>query len=358
MPESSAQSASPLLAQTCAACHTTFAARELSCPSCQRLVHAEQLKQLSQRAAAHAATAEREQELTTWREALALLPQGSRQHAQITAKIEALVASAPATEAQEAGKSRQGLGKLAAAGGLGALLWKLKWVLLWVFGKGKLLLFGLTKLSTLASMLVSLGVYWSIWGWQFALGLVLSIYVHEMGHIAALRRLGIAASAPMFVPGLGAFVRARQYPVSPAEDAEVGLAGPIYGLAAALTCFAIAKLSGAALFAAVAQIGAVINLFNLVPFGSLDGGRGFRALSRAQRFLACAALLGALLVSGERLLILLLGVAALRAWLEAAPAAPGDQRALVKYALLVFVLALLSTLHVEAPETVLMGMNP
>src|SRR5207302_3963478 len=96
---------------------------------------------------------------------------------------------------------------------------------LFLLTKGKLLLLGLTKATTFFSMLLSLGVYWAAWGWKFALGLVLSIYIHEMGHVFALRRLGFKASAPMFIPGLGALIRLRQHPANPREDAEIGLAG-------------------------------------------------------------------------------------------------------------------------------------
>ena len=76
--------------------------------------------------------------------------------------------------------------------------------LLVALSKGKLLLLGLTKLSTFASMLAFFAVYWSLFGWKFALGFVLSIYIHEMGHVMALRKYNIAASAPMFIPFVGA----------------------------------------------------------------------------------------------------------------------------------------------------------
>ena len=82
--------------------------------------------------------------------------------------------------------------------------------------------------------MLSLGVYWTAWGWQFALGIILSIYVHEMGHVFALHRYGFKAAAPMFVPGVGALVRLQQPVTNTREDADIGLAGPIYGLGAAL----------------------------------------------------------------------------------------------------------------------------
>src|SRR6266550_1690101 len=154
--------------------------------------------------------------------------------------------------------------------------------------KGKLVLLGLTKLNTLLSMLVSIGFYWALYGWKFGLGFVLSIYVHEMGHVIALARYGIPASAPMFIPGFGAFVRLKAYPTSPGEDARVGLAGPLYGLGAALACMGIGVVTGSGLFSALAKVGAWINVFNLIPVWQLDGSRGFRALTRQHRIYIAA----------------------------------------------------------------------
>src|SRR4029079_16405953 len=126
-----------------------------------------------------------------------------------------------------------------------AVLWKLKTVLLVLLGKGKQLLLGFSKAGTVLTMLLSFGAYWALWGWKFAAGLVLSIYVHEMGHVAALRRFGIPATAPMFIPGLGAFVRLKQPPATAIEDARVGLAGPRWGLGATIVAAALGAATGA-----------------------------------------------------------------------------------------------------------------
>ena len=158
--------------------------------------------------------------------------------------------------------------------------------------------------------LLAMGVYWTIWGWPFAIGLVLMIYVHEMGHVAALSRLGIAASAPMFVPGFGALVRMNQYPVSPREDARVGLAGPIWGLLAAAVALAAGLALGLPLLTAVGRFAAWINLFNLLPVWQLDGARGFRALSAQQRWI-CIAAMGFMWFATEESLLLLLALGGL-----------------------------------------------
>src|SRR5579872_28636 len=206
--------------------------------------------------------------------------------------------------AEEAPKSvwRRLLTRLAAAG---AVLWKFKAFVLLASGKAKLLLLGLTKLSTLLSMLASLALYWHWYGWRFALGFVLSIYVHEMGHVAALARYGIAATAPMFIPGLGAIVRLKQYPANVAQDARVGLAGPIWGLAAAAASEVVALATGSPLWAAIARSGAWINLFNLIPIWQLDGGRGFRALTRHDRVIILGIALVLWVVTGESMLLLI-----------------------------------------------------
>ena len=217
--------------------------------------------------------------------------------------------------------------------------------LMFLATKAKLLLLGLTKAGTLFSMLLSVGVYWTIFGWPFAVLLVLSIYVHEMGHVAALRRFGIQATAPMFVPGLGALIRLRQHPANPREDARIGLAGPIWGCAAAAVAYLVFVLGGGPLWAAVARFGAWVNLFNLLPLWQLDGGRAFRALSRQQRLLAVAALAALWAWSREGLLLLLLLAAAAQAFRRDAPE-QADRIALAQYVFLAAALTLLSLLHV------------
>jgi Peptidase family M50 len=189
------------------------------------------LKELAADAAAAAERQDTTAELIAWRASLDLLPQGSRQYATIAARVAEL------SRTSEGEREQQPSGHwkwLAALGPAGLLLWKFKFLIVAVASKAKLLMLGLTKASTFTSMLLAFGVYWTQWGMWFAAGLVLSIYVHEMGHVAALRRYGIAASAPMFIPGLGALIRMKQRPVNPREDARIGLAGPIWGLGATL----------------------------------------------------------------------------------------------------------------------------
>ncbi len=327
----------------CEGCGAELAPALLACPSCLRLVHGAQLAALAREAQQATSRGELTEGVTRWRSALDLLPAQSAQHAQVEQRIAELSARIE----REGGWLKQharGVGGGALT--LGFLLWKFKAIALLVLGKGKLLLLGLTKMSTLLSMFASLGVYWAVWGWKFAAGLVASIYVHEIGHVAALRRYGIPASAPMFVPGLGAYIRSSQYPATPREDARVGLAGPLWGLYAAGACYAVHLATGWDSFAAIARVGAWINLFNLLPIATLDGGRGFNSLGRAERWL-CAALLAGLWVVTHEGLLLLLGLAAGGRALVGKPAAAPDWAAFALYAALVTVLAFATLIPVS-----------
>ena len=332
-------------AAVCPQCGTHVAPALLACPSCRRLVHADELKRLAADAERATQAGHPSAALAAWRQALELLPPDSTQHQVIAARVGDL---SRAVDGQPAGAkpgSRWGKGA-AGLGALGALLAKFKFALVFILTKAKLLLLGLTKAGTLLSMLLSAGVYWTIWGWKFAFGVVLSIYIHEMGHVQALQRYGIKATAPMFIPGLGAVIRLKQYPADAREDARVGLAGPLWGLGATLAAYAVYRATSVGVWGAIAHFGAWVNLFNLLPVWQLDGGRGFRALTRLQRWLAAGVIAVMWLATGEGLL-LLLGIAAVAsAGFAAAPEEP-DQTALFEYCLLVAFLSLLT--RVAAP---------
>lgn len=304
---------------TCPACALPLAPSLLSCPSCHALVHAQRLRVLAEQARAAAVSHDAAAELGTWREALALLPAGSQQHREVSARIDSL-STAVIDAPPGASRTVWSTGALA---GIGLLLWKFKAVAAFVLTKGKLLALGLTNSTTALSMLPAIGVYWAAFGWRFAIGLVASIYVHEMGHVAALRRFGIAASPPMFLPGIGAVIRSRQHMVNVRERARVGLAGPIWGLGAALASLAVYGATRAPIWAAIGQFGAWVNLFNLTPVWQLDGAHAFTALNKMQRWLVTLAVALAFVVSREGLLILIAIFATLHA-IRADSPAEGD----------------------------------
>jgi Zn-dependent protease len=141
-----------------------------------------------------------------------------------------------------------------------------------------LVLLKLKSLVLVGSMAVSVAAYASIWGWKFALGFVLLIFVHEMGHVVVLRARGIKAGWPVFLPFLGAFVSMKSMPQSVYQEAESALAGPITGTAGALLVGYIAHLDGSSLLRSLAFTGLLLNLFNLLPALPLDGGRVAGAL--------------------------------------------------------------------------------
>ncbi len=146
--------------------------------------------------------------------------------------------------------------------------------------KGLLLLLPKLKLfTTSASGLVSVAAYALIFTWKFAIGLVLLLFVHEMGHVLQLRREGIKASAPLFIPFLGAVVGMKELPKDAAAEARVGLAGPILGSIGCLVPLGLWAVTGEELFQALAYTGFFLNLFNLAPVLPLDGGRAMAALS-------------------------------------------------------------------------------
>jgi Zn-dependent protease len=151
-----------------------------------------------------------------------------------------------------------------------------------LLAKGKTLLLLLTKvkfLTTSASMLVSIAAYALLWGWSFGVGFVLLLLVHEMGHVIQLRREGIKASAPLFIPFLGAVVGAKSLGDDAAAEARVGLAGPILGSIGAAAVMVAGFALDSDFLRALAFTGFFLNLFNLLPVTPLDGGRAFAAMA-------------------------------------------------------------------------------
>ena len=287
--------------------------------------------------------------MTAWRQALQYLPAGTVQHQRVHAKVQELSAQVPAFSGPVGAPGnpapaapRKGWRKLTAVfGTLVVLLAKFKWIIVFLLAKGKVLLLGLTQAKTFLSMAIAVGVYAMMYGWWFGLGLVVSIYIHEMGHVVWLRRYGIAATAPMFIPGFGAFVRLKQHPATAGEDARVGLAGPVWGAAAAVGALALGAGLAQPTLIAIAHVGAWINLFNLLPVWQLDGGRGFSALSRKQRAVV-AGVLWLLALSGADGVLWLLAVAAtFRAARRSAAPEQGDRRVLATYLALIVGLTLL-----------------
>ncbi len=205
-------------------------------------------------------------------------------------------------------------GKVAAAGGLMLML-----------AKGKFLLAALKLgpfLATFASMAVFAAVYARLYGASLAIGLVLLILLHELGHGAAAKALGLRVGAPIFIPFLGAFIALKEQPRSSWIETRVALAGPAAGLLGALLCLAWAAAAPerAGLLRALAHITLAINLFNLLPTASLDGDRATEPFEPRHWLGALAGLLVLLAVTRGRdgalnpLLLMIALVGGLKAW--------------------------------------------
>ena len=260
----------------CPGCGSDLSESALSCPLCRRLIHAQKLEDLARRAREAWRLGHFAEERALRAESLALLPEDTVQHRTIAARIAEIDGTMEGAARQPHTDWKKG------SLGAGAAL-------LLLLSKGKFLLLGLTKIGTLLTMFASLGVYWALYGWALALGVVVSIYIHEMGHVAKIRHYGFPASAPMFIPGLGAFIQMRGVRLPPIPEARIGLAGPTYGLGAAVAALGVYYVTGVKIWGVIAQFGAWVNLFNLIPVWQLDGSRGLRSLTRTQRGLVLLA---------------------------------------------------------------------
>lgn len=313
----------------CARCGTELAALVLACPRCSTLVHRERLQQLASLAESEANAGSTAAARAHWTDALGLVPVHSEQHQQISARIAALVDAPGAPQPATPATGPHSWWKPVAGGAVA--------VAVLVVSKLKFLLLGLTKMSTVLSMFGFIGVYWSIHGWPLAVGIAASIYVHEMGHVAMLRRLGINAGAPLFIPGVGALVMLKQHITDPVIDARIGLAGPVWGLGAAVVSWGAYLATGAPIWLAIAELTGFLNLFNLIPIWQLDGARGFHPLSRQERWIVVGVVALALWITDVRLLWIVGAVCVYQA--IGGKAGPGHRPTATTFAGLVLALA-------------------
>ena len=150
-------------------------------------------------------------------------------------------------------------------GGISLLaLAKMKWIL-------PILKF--TKVSTVVSMLLSVGAYGLVYGWAFGFSIVYLLLVHELGHYVACKIKGIPVKPTLFIPFLGAAVRLEKMPTSAAENAFIAYMGPVFGVLSIVPAVILYMTTHSPLWLAVISMGSILNLFNLIPFSILDGGK-------------------------------------------------------------------------------------
>ncbi len=260
------------LIRQCPNCRAELALGALACPECHTLVHGAELNTLSQEARGLEAKGQLAQAREVWGRGLALLPADSKQAEWMRGKIAALTAAmntAPDAAAKPNHAWARRLGPLAPVAVL--------------LAKGKGLLFALFKLKFLFSFLSFIVIYAGLFGWRFGVGFAVCILIHEMGHFLDIKRRGLPAEMPVFLPGLGAYVRWNALGVTRSQIAQISLAGPLAGWIAAACCYLMYTHTGNPVWAALARTGAWINILNLIPVWTLDGGQAAGALGQVGR---------------------------------------------------------------------------
>jgi Zn-dependent protease len=208
--------------------------------------------------------------------------------------------------------------------------------------KGKGLLLALFKLKFLLSFFSFLGIYVALFGWKFGIGFAVSILIHELGHFVDIRRRGLPAEMPVFLPGLGAYVRWKARGVTLRQIAEISLAGPLAGWLTAAACALLYVQAHEPVWAALARTGAWLNLLNLIPVWTLDGGLAVRSLGRVGRAGILAVTL-AMWAHTSEMIFFLIALGAIWTLIDKRKPAEDDWRIWAYYAALLVALGL--TLH-------------
>jgi Zn-dependent protease len=280
--------------RNCRRCGHDLAPGALVCHKCHALAHSEQLDRLAAEAKALEAKGDLRQAREYWLRGLPLLPRESRQAEWIVMHARSLDNAADRLQPQAPPPSENKWAqRLGPVGPIAILL-----------AKSKVLLTAVFKLKFLLSFAAFFGFYWAAFGLKFGLGFATLILLHEMGHFIDIKRRGLPAEMPVFLPGLGAFVRWQALGVSLETRAAVSLAGPLAGLLSAAACAVIWYQTADPLWAALARAGAWLNLLNLIPVWVLDGGQAALALSKMERAILLTACLALWLVLGENLFFL------------------------------------------------------
>lgn len=212
------------------------------------------------------------------------------------------------------------------------MTFKFKWVLVFALTKLKTLFMALSFLKFGAalkmglSMIVCIWAYALNWGWAFAAGFVVLIFIHEMGHAIALRYFGIKSGVPLFIPFLGAFIAMKELPRNVKVEAWTGIAGPLLGTAGAVACWGVALYTGNMFWYALAYTGFFLNIFNLMPISPLDGGRTVAAISPRIWIFGFVGILLLFLQSFNPILLFILFISGGKALAQWRKKEPGDEQ--------------------------------
>jgi Zn-dependent protease len=239
------------------------------CDHCHALVHSEELERLAADAKAQEAHGDLQGARETWLSGLPLLPPTSTQAEWIRQHAQALTAN---DAAQPPSSDNQWARQMEAAGPLSTLA-----------EKSRSPRTGPFKLTSLLSFVAFIAIYSAAEGMKFGIGFAVLILIHEMGHFVDIKRRGLPADMPVFLPGLGAYVRWQALGVPLETRAAVSLAGPLAGFLASVACAVLWWQTGDPFWAVMARVGAILNLLNLIPVWALDGGQAALALSKMER---------------------------------------------------------------------------
>ncbi len=172
-------------------------------------------------------------------------------------------------------------------------------------------------LTTGGTMLLSVAAYAFVFGWRYAVGFVVLLFIHEMGHFMAARQRGMTVGAPTFIPFVGAWIDLKEQPMDVETEAHIGLAGPVAGTVGAMLCYGLARYTDSQLLLALAYAGCFLNLFNLIPLSPFDGGRITAVLSPRIWFLGVPVLVALFVWRPSPILILIAVLAVpqlMKAW--------------------------------------------
>jgi Zn-dependent protease len=283
------------MVRLCPSCGHELELGALACPACHVLVHGAELGSLAREAQALEAKNEFAQAREVWNRALRMLPPDAKQAEWVRERLR-LVEAASSARGLKGKASHPWARRLGPLAPLAVVLAKSKGLLLAIF-----------KLKFLLSFFSFIGVYVMLWGWRFGVGFAVCILIHELGHYVDIKRRGLPAEMPVFLPGLGAYVRWHALGVSKRHIAQISLAGPLAGWLSAAICYSMYLQTHEPVWAALAHTSAWLNILNLIPVWIFDGGKAMDALGLVERVGLLAAALGFWAWTGENVFIFVVG---------------------------------------------------
>ncbi|HEX5434585.1 MAG TPA: site-2 protease family protein [Candidatus Angelobacter sp.] len=263
------------ITQTCSRCAQPLPPGALACPQCKALVHADEMERAAAQARSLEAGGRLQEAHQQWLSILPLLPPESKQAEWIREHVRELeLAAANAHRPTQPDSKKKWAKRLGPLAPLAVVLAKIKTVLFAIF-----------KLKFLFSFVAFIGLYWAAWGPKFGIGFAILILIHELGHFVEIKRRGLPAEMPVFLPGLGAYVRWNAMGVTQETRAAISMAGPLAGFLSAAACGVVGFETGDPVWLALARTGAWLNILNLIPIWVLDGAGAIVPLNMTERLL-------------------------------------------------------------------------